>query len=353
MYTITKIGQLKTNIPIFIGISFLLLIMFIRIFIVYRKHMKKDYIFEVGSQIDINDTQLVIVSRNSTDRHDFPLASLTKIKENKKWYFLYFHGETFIPISKKTEQSLEQIKIYFNSIKPILPIYWKWSAIFISLSTLLGVYYVGSNAVNFNGALAWKIYELKTDTGIKLKNDNFYTTKLDGILASVKEEMELEPFLMTNNLEIEFEQDGTITEIYMYIYGFDQNQKLQSGYLIYTKGNKVKVHKQDWNGQGTTVYDPNNDLSIVINMLKLIPIKSEVKDWNEDNYAVLYKGIRTWSSSEGIRFIDQKGKIHIPSTPDMVNSGPSISLYVPGKEDLIIPKRYVYRQFYREDDVSV
>jgi hypothetical protein len=175
-------------------------------------------------------------------------------------------------------------------------------------------------------------------------------------MDSVKAKMELEPYLMTNNLKIEFEQDGTITYIYTFIYGFDQKQKLQSSYLIFfdkTKGNKVKIDKQDWKGEGTTVYDPNNDLSIVINMLKWIPVKDEAKRWNEKNYAVLYRGIRNWGViREGIRFIDENGKA-IPSIADPGNYGPTISLYIPGKEDTIIPQRYIYKPFFREDDLGI
>ncbi|MBS4214793.1 hypothetical protein [Neobacillus rhizophilus] len=286
LYTITKIGQMKTNIPIFLGISFLLLLMFIHIIVTYRKLVKRE----------IN----------------------------------------------------EDLKI----VKPVHPNFWKWTVILFSLVTMVGGYYVGSNAVNFNGALAWKIQELKTETRVKLENDNFYAAKLDGILDSVKEKMELEPYLMTNDLKIDFEKDGTITDIYMYVYGFDQDRKLQSGYLIYfdkTKSNKVKIHKQDWHGEGTTVYDPNNDLSIVINMLKWIPVKDEVKRWNEEHYAVMYKGIRNWGIiREGIRYMDEKGKV-IPSISAPGNSGPTISLYVPGKEDMITPQRYIYNPFFHEE----
>ncbi|WP_423337058.1 YcxB family protein [Neobacillus sp. 19] len=344
---------MKINIPIFSGITMLLLGMFIHIFVVYRKHLKKNYLFQVDSRIVINNTQLVIESRNSKDRQAFPLESLIRIKENKKWYFLYFQDKTFIPIAKKTEQSFEQIKECFTVFKPIQQILSKWTILFYSLSTIVGVYYVGSNAVNFNGALAWKISELKTETRIQLENDNFYSTKLDGILDSVKAKMELEPYLMTNDLKIEFAQDGTITDIYTYIYGFDQNQKLQSGYLIYfdkSKGNKLKVHKQDWNGQGTTVYDPNNDLSIVIDMLNWIPVEDQVKQWKEEKNAVLYKGIRNWGIiQEGIHFIDENGKT-IPSIADPENYGPTISLYIPGKEEIITPQRYIYKAFFREEE---
>jgi hypothetical protein len=346
LYTITKIGQLKMNIPIFLGISLLLLLTFIHIFIIYRQHVKNDYIFQIGSQIEINETQLVIVSSNSTDSHVFFFGNLIRIKENKKWYFLYFEDKTFIPISKK------MIIENFPVLKSVHPIGWKWTVSFFSLVTIVGAYYVGSNAVNFNGALAWKINELKTVTKIKLENDNFYTTKLDGIIDSVKAKMELEPYLMTNDIEIKFEKDGTITYFYSYIFGFDQNRKLQSGYLIYfdkTKGNKVQIHKQDWHGEGPTVYDPNNDLSLVIKMMEWIPVKDEVKRWNEETNAVLYKGIRRWNSLEGIRFIDENGKIYIPSLADTVNTGPTISLYIPGKEGMITPQRYVYIPFFQKE----
>ncbi|MGX6445733.1 hypothetical protein ACWM35_21155 [Neobacillus sp. K501] len=355
LYTITKIGQLKTNVPIFLGISLILIFVFIHIFVVYRKHMAKDYLFQLDSQIEIHERQLVIVSSDSEDHHVFPLDSLTTIKGNKKWYFLYFKDKTFIPISKKTEPSLEQIKEYFTIFKPIQPIFWKWTVLSFSLFTAVGGYYVGSNAVNFNGELAWKIHELKTETRIKLENDNFYNTKLNGIIDSVKAKMELEPYLMSNDIEIEFKKDGTITDIYMFIYGFDQNQDLQSTYLIFTdkaKGNKVRIHKQDWKGEKTTVYDPNNDLSIVINILEWIPLKEEVNRWNEEKNAVLYKGIRNWGAiDEGIRYFNENGK-SIPITADPGNYGPTVSLYIPGKEETITPKRYIYKPFFDEEDVE-
>ncbi|MCM3764508.1 hypothetical protein [Neobacillus niacini] len=339
-YTISLIGQLKTNIPIFLALCFLLLVMFIHIIVVYRKYMKQDWIYQSASQIEINEKQFVFVSRNSIDRYVIPMGTLTKVKENKKWYFLYFQDHMFVPILKVTGYTPDQ--------KPARPILWKWTVLIFSLVTILGGYYVGSNTVNFRGALAWKIFEWRTETRLKLEDDNFYTTRLEGIIDAVKAETELEPYLMTNDLKIEFNKDGTITDIYTYIYGFDENQKLQSGYLIYTKGNKFKLHKQDWKGQGTAFYNPNNDLTIVIKMLNWIPVKEEVKQWNEEKNAVLYKGIRDWRSPDGIRFIDEKGKIYIPAMTE-TETGPTVSLYIPGKEDLITPKRYIYEPFYRGD----
>jgi hypothetical protein len=84
-------------------------------------------------------------------------------------------------------------------------------------------------------------------------------------------------------------------------------------------------------------------------MLKWIPVKEEVTSWNEEKYAVLYKGIRTWTSLKGIRIIDEHGKIEIPYHADIVNRGPTISLYIPGKEELITPQRYVYKPYFEDE----
>ncbi|CEG25454.1 hypothetical protein [Bacillus sp. B-jedd] len=346
IYTITKIGQLKTNIPFFLGISILLVGMLVRVFIVYRKQMKKDWLFEAGSRVEIDSNQLAVVS--SRGCHVFSLETLAKLIENKSWYFLYFEDKTIIPISKEALHSPGEL----IGNKHIRHAFWNWMAILFLAITIIGSYNTGKNAVNFNGALAWKINELKTDTRIKLKNDNFYEVRLEDIIDTIKAEMELEPNLMTDDLKIDFAKNGTIKEVYIFIYGFDENLKLQSSYTIFTdkqSGNRLRVHKQDWHGQGTAIYDDDNDLAIVIKMLNHIPVKKEVQAWSGDHFAVLYKGIRSWGIiHKDIHYIDETGT-ELPAAADHVNSGPTVSLYIPGKEDVITPKRYIYKPFFQEE----
>lgn len=316
----------------------MILLMLVYMFIRYRSGLKKVNFLSSGeSEIEMNETHLVIQSPNAT--HQYELKELKKVKENKKWYFLYFK-DILIPLSKELKLPSE----LFENSKPTL---WKWAVICFLLITFLGGYGVFYNAVKFHGALAWKISEMKTNTAIKLQNDNFYQTKLTGIISSVKAKMKLEPYLMTNDLEIDFKKNGDLTSFDMYVYGFNQNKQLQSGYLIYydqTKGNRITVHKQNWHGRGTTDFNPKNRLSIVMNMLNSIDVKDEVSQWNKAHYAVLYKGIRNWGYNlQGIRFINKKGEIHIPSSANTEITGPTISLYVPGKEKTITPKRFVYQ----------
>lgn len=78
--------------------------------------------------------------------------------------------------------------------------------------------------------------------------------------------------------------------------------------------------------------------------MKSIPIEEEVKRWNEENNAVFYKGIRSWGyNMEDIRFIGENGKTSIPSITETEIIGPTVSLYIPGKENMITPERYVFK----------
>lgn len=349
-YSIAKIGGLRKNVPIFLGISLLLLLMLIYTGIIYHKHMKNSFLYKAGSKISIDDTQLSLQVSEFNNKVIYQLNDLTRIEEDRKWFSLFFKDKSFVPVSKVLDtDSLENLKEKLKAYKKIGRSYKRLGILSFIIVTIVGSYYIGTCAVNFNGALSWKINEWKTDKKIKLEDDNFYTSKLEGIIHSVKTKVDLEPNLMTNNLVVKFEKDGTITSIETYIYGFDKNYKLKSGYLLYydkSKENKLTIHKQDWGDGGNTKYDPENDLSVVINMLNNIPVKEDIKQWNEKSYAVAYKGIRNWGYNlEGIRLINKEGKTEIPSIPSQQIIGPTVSVYCPGKEQVITPHRFVYKLY--------
>lgn len=347
-YSIARVGQLKRNLPVFLGVSFILVVMLFYIGIVYRRHMKNSFLYGTGADISIDDGRLIINSYDSDNSYVYSLGDLAKVKENRKWYFLFFKDKSFLPLSKELEDSAaKELRSYLSSHSSPLRTYKRYAAIGFAVITLVGSYYVYTCAVNLNGALAWRLNSFKTDKRIRLKDNNFYTSRLEGIMGSLKGRVDLEPHLMTNSLVVKFKKDGTITSIETYIYGFDKDYKLKSGYLLYydvSKGSRMTVHKQDWGGQGTMAYNPQNDLSILINMLNKMPIEDSIQNWDEKGYAVLYKGIRNWGYNlQGIRFIDDKGNITIPSSASEAVLGPSVSLYSPGREGAISPLRFVYK----------
>lgn len=349
LYSIAKVGQLRKNLPILFLFCLVLLGMIIEVFISYHRTIKNKIYYDKESVISIDNDELSII--NKQEEIIYPWEKIIKIRENRNWYYLYMKGNAFIPLSKKviSMEKKEEIEKYFSSHRPIKRTYQQW--IIVSLFvvvTVIGGYKIGTTAVNFNGALSWKLLELKTDKKIKLEDKNFYSTSLEGILKEVSDKVKLESNLMTNSLEINFEPDGTIKSIDTYIYGFDENHKLVNGYLLYydkNKSNKLTIHVQNWENGGTMKYNEKNDLKILVTMLKLIPVKEEVSKWGQDEYGIVYKGVRNFGYNlEGIRYIDKNGNIIIPEVPREEVIGPTVSVYAPGNENTIIPHRFVYKE---------
>lgn len=349
LYFIAKVGQLRKNAPMLFLFCLVLLGMIIEVFISYHRAMKNKIYYGQESVISIENNGLGII--NGQEEILYSWDKIMKIQENKSWYYIYMKENIFLPLSKRviSMEEKDQIEKYFSSHKIIKRTYQQW--IIVSLFvviTILGGYKIGTTAVNFNGALSWKLLELKTDKKIKLKDKNFYSTSLEGILKEVSDKVKFQPNLMTNSLEINFEPDGTIKSIDTYIYGFDENYKLVDGYLLYydkNKSSKLTIHVQDWGNGGTMKYNEDNDLKILITMLKRIPIKEEVSKWGQNQYGILYRGVRSFGYNlEGIRYIDKKGNIIIPEVPREEVIGPTVSVYSPGNENIIIPHRFVYKE---------
>lgn len=349
LYSIAKVGQIRKNLPILFLFFIVLLGMIIEIFVSYYRAMRNSIYYDKESIINIENNGVGIV--NGEKEILYPWKKIIKIRENKNWYYIYINGNMLLTLSKHTisTDKKDEIEKYFSNHKPIKRMYQKWTSIFLFVTiTVIGAYKIGTTAVNFNGALSWKLLELKTDKKIKLKDKNFYSTSLEGILKEVSEKIKFQPNLMTNSLEINFEPDGTIKSIDTYIYGFDENYKLVNGYLLYydkNKSSKLTVHVQDWGNGGTMKYNKNNDIKILIAMLKHIPIKEQVSNWGQNEYGILYRGVRNFGYNlEGIRYIDKNGSIVIPEMPREEAIGPTVSIYSPGNEKTIIPHRFVYKE---------
>jgi hypothetical protein len=149
----------------------------------------------------------------------------------------------------------------------------------------------------------------------------------------------MEPYVMTNNLEITFDKDGTITSFYAYVNGYNEEKVHRHNYLITSDsgGDSVVVDEQEWEDDQYP-YVPENDLQHVLDMMTYIPVKEVVQQMNQDQNAIMYKGIREWSFPENLYYVTEEGEAF--PVRNAVN-GPTVSLYVPGKEDVITPYRYM------------
>ena len=290
----------------------------------------------------------------------YQLAYIGMLKRNLLWLSIYsfgillfiLEGRRFLPIPRQdmTEAQESLLKKHARSVRGIklrivIAAFW----IFV---TACGTFAVGRCMVNLNGKLAWKIQEAKTDKKVRLKEKNFYKTGLSGIMDTVQTKVELMPHLMTENVDIIFKKDGEIESIYAFIYGYDMDYKLRTTYLVSYEpqtDKRMLIHTQDWTGVDKSEqkeYDPDNDMEILFQMAENINVQDVVRQWDEERYGFYYKGIASWGylgAADGIRYIDQKGKVTLPEDYSSVEvKGPSLSIYCPDKKEERTPIRFVY-----------
>ena len=175
---------------------------------------------------------------------------------------------------------------------------------------------------------------------------NFYGKRLRVVTDILNKECgEIEPNLMTNNIDVVFYSDGLIRSISGYIYGFDENYKLTSGYAIdYSVTGKLFVHKQDFNGKGSVEYELDNDFEQLCSLIDLIDMESVVSELDSEICGLLSKGIRDFGYDDtNLTEITRSGELVACDAAHRETpfKGQSFSLYVSGRSHELY-RRYIY-----------
>ena len=179
---------------------------------------------------------------------------------------------------------------------------------------------------------------------VKMKHENLYEDGIDGLLADLGEVIDFPQYLtLQTSFNLHFAPDGTITSLDTMWYGYDERYTYVDSYLITfdrTKSKKITVY---FGGGTGDAYDPDRDLTVLFDAMRVIPFEDTVSRWEEPEYGILYLGIRDWGyNPEGIRYIDRAGNIDVPS--NLVREeiiGPTVSVFCP-QDDNIIPVRYLF-----------
>ena len=104
----------------------------------------------------------------------------------------------------------------------------------ILVSTILYSVKIVNSAKAYNGKLSWKIEEKKNSRKIELVHDNIYKDGINGIFTDLKKKLNLPSELyIANMFSLEFDKEGTITDIYSFFYGKDTDGEEQT-YLLQT-----------------------------------------------------------------------------------------------------------------------
>lgn len=233
---------------------------------------------------------------------------------------------------------------------------WYYIGLFILISTTVvtgtNIYKSGTN---FQGKLAWFIHDLKNKREIEFIHDNIYYDGLEGLFKDLEEKIPLpEELYVANEFRLKFDKDGGIHQIYAYLYGKDEEEETQSFLISYDR-NKSGDMIVYLNGYVDADFNEERKLQPLLDVIQWLPLEETVNNWHEERYGILYTGVRNWGyNTEGIVYIDEKDKAKELNTPENEIIGYTVSVYVPGKEDIITPQRFIHNGLNvspEEDDV--
>ncbi|CDM67995.1 hypothetical protein CM240_0830 [Clostridium bornimense] len=210
--------------------------------------------------------------------------------------------------------------------------------VFVLLMTFL----VGSLLQGCSGAETVKS-DKYTETTLKLKNNNMYKTNFQGVLEDIRDEIEMPEQLYVdedNNISMKFKANGIITFIKGRLYGVNKEGETIFYDMYYNReiSKKIKVRYNIANRE----IDDQCEIETLLDIMKGINLREAVYNWDSEEYGILFYGNRKWEAgTEGIIYVNGKGDKREEEALENTISTASMSLYIPEKEEIITPKRYI------------
>ncbi|MBQ9990608.1 MAG: exo-alpha-sialidase [Lachnospiraceae bacterium] len=229
--------------------------------------------------------------------------------------------------------------------KPLLAVFCTELLIFCGITIFFGAQIVHSGT-KYNGKLSWVVDHLLRDKKIELIHNNIYEDGIEGIFEDLERKIDIpDELYLINRFSVGFDQDGTITSIYSYFYGKDEQGKTRRFLLSYDRDKSEEMTVTLEEGSGGE-YPETEKLDSLFAIMELVDVKKEVSLWSDsygvNEFALLYYGHRSFPTDEGIRVVKQDGSYGDPKEVKTREgyTGYEVSLYVPDRED-IVPVRYV------------
>lgn len=350
-FLLAQYGMLKRNLPVLI----LLVLFFLGVLMEFLFRGDKRIQERVTSEGDLlyfTSIEVFIMEKDGDVKNCIPWKDLKRLKENKRWVFLYFTGRRFIPVEKACiQESIKgELRQLLESKKHIRKISLRWTVLILwVLITLFGIYSVGKSAISYNGKLSWKIEEWKRVRTVSLGSDNIYELRLEGMMDNIERRIEVSPHLVAKSYSVHFRKDGTMETIDLFLYGFDGNYKPHRNYLIWYDSKKsrnlyVKIQNLDGAEEAGGNYQQESDFSLLKDMMEMIPIQEDTESWTGEEFQLQYEGYENWEGdANGVLLMEEDGTITEASSYAGEAEGISLSVFCTDKNETA-SRYYVYKQ---------
>ncbi|MCH1980991.1 exo-alpha-sialidase [Ruminococcus sp. OA3] len=221
-------------------------------------------------------------------------------------------------------------------------------AAFLSLCAVTGYFGWGivKSAGSYQGKLSWVLEEARHRRTVILTHDNIYRDGIEGLLADIREEIDMPGELyVATSVDLEFDSGGRILKLDTFLYGKNEEGKTNSFLISYdrSKAEEMTVYLD---GAVNTQDEQGKQLAPLMSMLKVMPLEQTVSGWEAPRFGILYYGIRSWGTdTSGIVYINSAGNTRAAVNGYCEISGYTVSVYVPdtdGEPAGYPPVRYVY-----------
>lgn len=251
-------------------------------------------------------------------------------------FFIVVIVWTIIRVIKNKEGLIEKL-VGLQKLKGVII-----SCIIITLGiTIIYAVPIYKSATNYGGKLTWFIDSLRYEKKIEFKHNNIYESGVQGIFDDISEKYPLpEKLYISDSFNLEFDKAGIITSFDTFIYGKNDKEENESYLISYDKNKSDKIFLRV-KGYVNANYNEDKLLEPLIKTVKAIKLKKVTDNLNQNEYGVLYYGKRSWGyNAEGIINLSEDGSESklLGSMSEII--GYTVSLYVPGQENVIAPMRY-------------
>ena len=198
------------------------------------------------------------------------------------------------------------------------------------------------SASNFNGKLSWLLYEKSHKRTVEIDHDNVFSDGISEMIGDLEEKLQMpEELYVATSFNLHFKPDGTITSLETYLYGKDDKGNLKT-YLISYDGSHSKRAAVYLDGSVSEQGKGSKKLQPMLDILKQVNLKDAVQRWDEEEYGIIYYGVRDWGSdSAGIVWMESSEDREANAGAPFNIRGYTVSVFVPGKENEITPIRYL------------
>ena len=289
LYRFCMYGGVRRRVPVLGACGLLFLIYWLWVqaeLLFYQKRSRKQLYTEL--EIEKNEFRLP-----DGGRYSFGEVQWYRREKERIALFLKGHRFLWLDTEKLTGKNRELLIMKLTQRGLFARQFWKVPvALALVLVTVAGCGGVAWSGMKYNGKLSWKIDEWRNSRQVTLTHNNLYRDGVLGIFLDLAEKTKLpEHLCLVNAVQIDFQPDGTIQELYLFLAGYDSEYRYTGSYLVdYRDSRSGKMTLWLDGAVSDETYQEERDIQTLVEGLNGDLLRTELETERAMTYRLSYRG---------------------------------------------------------------